>query len=343
MKDDECFSRRRFLGSTLALSAVGLFNSPTRAASEPPPEIKRIRLINTLAACTAPQYIVEDLLHAQGFTEVQYVPFAPPAGTYTPMWLSGQIGEGIADFTMGGIAWWPSAIDSGAPLVVLAGIHAGCLELFGNGNVHSVRDLKGKRVAATEGGDDRLFISVLLSYVGIDPRRDVEWMMTPSFTEPLTMFVDGKVDAFLAFPPHPQELRARKIGHVILNTTIDRPWSQYFCCMFAGNRDFVRKYPIATKKVLRAFLEAADFCASDANRAARYMVNKGHVKDFEYAFALLTELPYNRWREADPEDTVRFHSLRLHELGMIKTTPQKIIGQGTDWRFLNELKKELKA
>jgi NitT/TauT family transport system substrate-binding protein len=35
--------------------------------------------------------------------------------------------------------------------------------------------------------------------------------------------------------------------------------------------------------------------------------------------------------------------LRSHEVGMIKSNPQKIIALGTDWRFLNELKKELKA
>ena len=40
---------------------------------------------------------------------------------------------------------------------------------------------------------------------------------------------------------------------------------------------------------------------------------------------------------------MRFHALRLHEIGMIKSTPQKILAQGTDWRFLSELKKELKA
>ena len=157
------------------------------------------------------------------------------------------------------------------------------------------------------------------------------------------LFVEGKVDAFLGFPPAPQELRAKKIGRVILNTTIDRPWSQYFCCMLAGNREFVRKYPVATKKVLRAYLKATDICANDPNRAARYMVDKGHVKDFKYALEVITELPYNRWREANPEDTLRFHALRLHEVGLIKTTPQKIIAQGTDWRFLNELKRELKA
>jgi len=28
---------------------------------------------------------------------------------------------------------------------------------------------------------------------------------------------------------------------------------------------------------------------------------------------------------------------------MIKSSPQKILAQGTDWRFFNELKKELKS
>jgi len=47
--------------------------------------------------------------------------------------------------------------------------------------------------------------------------------------------------------------------------------------------------------------------------------------------------------DADPEDTIRFYALRLHEVGMVKSSPQKIIADGTDWRFLNELKRELKA
>ena len=58
---------------------------------------------------------------------------------------------------------------------------------------------------------------------------------------------------------------------------------------------------------------------------------------------VLREIPDDRWRTYDPEDTVRFYALRLREAGMIRSTPQKIIAQGTDWRFLNELKKELKG
>ena len=49
------------------------------------------------------------------------------------------------------------------------------------------------------------------------------------------------------------------------------------------------------------------------------------------------------WREYDPEDTLRFYALRLHEAGMIKSSPNALLAEGTDWRFLNELKRELKA
>jgi NitT/TauT family transport system substrate-binding protein len=111
----------------------------------------------------------------------------------------------------------------------------------------------------------------------------------------------------------------------------------------AGRRDFVRKYPVATKRALRAILKAADICALEPERVGRFLVDEGYAERYDYALEAMKEIPYNRWRDYDPEDTVRFHSLRLHEAGMIKNGPQKIIAQGTDWRFLNELKKELKG
>ena len=57
----------------------------------------------------------------------------------------------------------------------------------------------------------------------------------------------------------------------------------------------------------------------------------------------MTDVPYNKWREYDPEDTIRFYALRLQEAGMIRSSPQKIIADGTDWRFLDELKREMKT
>ncbi len=56
----------------------------------------------------------------------------------------------------------------------------------------------------------------------------------------------------------------------------------------------------------------------------------------------MKELPYANWRNYDPADTLRFYALRLREAGMIKSPPQRIIAQSADWRFFNELKRELK-
>jgi len=163
--------------------------------------------------------------------------------------------------------------------------------------------------------------------------------------EAMRLLADGKIDGFWAAPPDVQEFRARKIGHVLVNSMMDRPWSQYFCCLVAANRDFVQKNPVATKRALRAILKSADVCAREPERSARFLVDKGYTKNYDLALEAMKEMgmAYGKWREYDPEDTVRFYALRLHEIGMVKSSPQKIIAQGTDWRFLKELKKELKA
>jgi NitT/TauT family transport system substrate-binding protein len=178
--------------------------------------------------------------------------------------------------------------------------------------------------------------------VGLDPRKDINWV-THLPAEAMQLLAEGKIDAFLGSPPEQQEFRAKHIGHVMVNGTLDRPWSQYFCCMVVGNGDFVQKHPVATKRALRAILKAADVCTREPERAARLLVDKGYTKNYDYALQALKEIPYGNWREHNPEDTVRFYALRLHEAGMIKSSPQKIIAEGTDWRFLNEIKKEMKG
>jgi NitT/TauT family transport system substrate-binding protein len=182
----------------------------------------------------------------------------------------------------------------------------------------------------------------MAAYVGLDPRQDINWVTHPR-AEAMQLLAEGKIDAYLGFPPDPQELRVKHIGHVIVNSALDRPWSQYFCCVVVGNRDFVQKHPVATKRALRAILKATDVCALQPDHAAHFLVDKGYTQRYDYALQTMQETPYNHWREYNPEDTVRFYALRLHEVGMIKSSPQKIIAEGTDWRFLNELKKELKG
>jgi len=287
--------------------------------------------------CTAPTRLAEELLRLEGFREVEYL------GSPTELGPN-LVAAGRADFTQWDVAGLIPMLDAGDPILILAGLHAGCQELFANDRVRTVRDLKGKRIAVSAmGNGDHIFISSILAYVGIDPKKEVTWITGSEVKGSMRLFTTGEVDAFMGFAPEPQDLRRQKIGHVIVNLLEDKPWSQYFCCIVAGNRDFVRANPVATKRVIRAILKGAEICANEPERAARYIVDKGFETRYEVGLEVLKSLPYARWRETDPEDTLRFHALRLHEVGMIKSSPQKLIAQGTDWRFLNELKKELKA
>jgi NitT/TauT family transport system substrate-binding protein len=336
------FSRRRFLGGMTLVGTAGLLGwHPRSTAAEPPPETTRLRLTKLPSTCRAPQWVAEELLVAEGFTEVHYVK-VQSGGKGADLTGSALVADQV-DLSMQFIGPSILQVDGGDPLVLLAGIQIGCFELFGSDRVRAIRDLKGKTVAAGPlGGSGHTFLASMAAYVGLKSPTDITWVDRPD-SETLQLFAEGRVDAMLASPPRAQEARARQLGHVVVNTMIDRPWSQYFCCLMAGHRDFVRRYPVATKRALRAILKATDLCAREPERVAQFLVDEGYAERYDYTLQALQEIPYNRWREYDPEDTVRFHALRLHEVGMVKTSPQKIIAQGTDWRFLNELKKELKG
>ena len=329
-------TRRRFLTTLSLAGTAGFLRTPTALAAEGALETTTVRFSSDAALCLAPQFVAEELLSAEGFTDIRYVHTSQP-GAADP------VARGDIDFDLN-VGWTMlPAIDAGGPITLLAGVHVGCYELFAKEGIRSIGELKGKTLGAQAAGPTRLGLPTLLAAsVGLDPAADIDWVTDPSL-KPLELFMRGKIDAFLAFPPEPQELRARHIGHVIVNTAVDRPWSQYFCCMLAANRRYVQKHPTATKRVVRAILKAADLCAAEPNRAAQRLVDAGVTSRYDYALQTVSELPYDKWREYDPEDAVRFYSLRLHEVGMIKSSPQKIIAEGTDWRFLNELKRELKA
>src|SRR6516165_682335 len=329
-------SRRCFL-TTVAVAAAGLLRAPPAPAAEEVLETTSVRFSKTPSICIAPQYVADELLRAEGFTDIRYVDL----GESTPR--AQAIAHGMVDFSANFVAPLIVAVASGEPITFLAGVHVGCFELFGNDSIRSIADLNGKSVGVPAlGSNQHIFLTAMAAHVGLDPVSDIHWVTDPSI-KPSDAFVQGKIDGFLGFPPEPQELRARNVRHVVVNSALDRPWSEYFCCMLAGNSDYVRKYPVATKRVVRAVLKSADLCATDPALVARRLVDGGFTDRYGDALQMLNELPYDKWREYDAEDTVRFYALRLHEAGMIKADPKKIIADTTDWRFLNDLKRELKG
>jgi NitT/TauT family transport system substrate-binding protein len=344
-------SRRDFLASVSAAGVAGALGARTSLADEPPPETTTIRIrvedapplvvsgIAENALCTAPLYITENLLRAEGFTDIRYVLVknGPP---YAQAFERREIDFGLR-FAPGAVRY----LDAGVPMTVLAGVHPGCFELFVHEPIRAISDLKGKKVGYNEGRGtaEELYVSIMAAHVGLDPQNDINWVTTDDVASPIELFIQGKIDAYLAFAPEFPELRARKLGHVIVDMAMDRPWSQYFCCMLVGHTDFVRQYPVATKRAMRAILKATDLCATEPERAARQLIEGGFAQHYDIALQTLTDVPYNVWRELDSEDSLRFYALWLHEFGEINATPNEIIAEGADWRFLDELKRELKA
>ena len=330
--------RDLLLAGACAASTALVWSVTTRLRAEepnPPPETTTIRLAKNQTICIAPQYVVSDLLSAEGITNVVYV--QSDGGVEQAK----AVANGDLDFTLHFSGPLLLQIDRGLRTTILAGIHVGCFELFAKEGIRSVADLKGRTVGiqALE-TSQHIFLSAMATLVGLNPVKDIEWVTSAS-VKPIELFAEGKIDAFLGFPPEPQRLRAQNIGHVIVNSAQDRPWSQYFCCMLAGNREFVRKNPMATKRVVRAMLRATDLCVSEPVLVAQRMVDRGFTARHDYAVQTLADVPYNRWRDYDPEDTIRFYALRLREAGMLKSSPAKIIADGADWRFLNEVRREL--
>jgi NitT/TauT family transport system substrate-binding protein len=326
-------TRRRLLTRVSVVGAGCFLRVPPALAAEGELETTTVRLVNDRSICIAPVLVAEELLRAEGFTDIRYVDTLAPD-------IPEALARGKVDFGLVVPPIFVRAIDGGEPITVLAGAHAGCFELFAREGIRSVADLKGKSVGLKFAPP--ALLALMAAHVGLDPERDLRWVTDPAL-KPMELFADGKIDAFLGFPPEPQELRVRHVGHVILNTSVDRPWSQYFCCMPAGNREYVRSHPVSTKRVLRAILKAADLCATEPARAAQRIVDGGFTGRYDFALETLSEVPYDKWRDYDAEDTIRFYALRMRDAGLIKASPQKIIADGTDWRFLNELKRELKA
>ena len=150
-------------------------DSPTTTPEivvDPPPETTTLRLQTFINSGPrfAPLYLAEQFLTAEGFTHVQYID--TPGGDATLQ----QIASGEIDIGMPFASDVVVAADAGDPLVVLAGIHNSAFVIFGNDQVQSLRDLRGKRIATY--GDKGIYFlyAALLAYVGIDVDTEVEFV-----------------------------------------------------------------------------------------------------------------------------------------------------------------------
>lgn len=345
--DTTAVSRRTILRSaagfgvativTPLLGACG--GDKARVASQGPTETPTIRIPKVALTAAIAQAVAAEFLKEEGFTEVQYVTLPRPEEIFS------RFASGEFDMTLLPANMVTARVDAGDPFVALAGVNAGCFQIVASNVVKTLSDCRDKRLASSGPGfPDDIFLSLTLRNVGIDMRKE-NTVITHPHDAAIQALTSGDIDVMVTYPPFVSRLRTSDAAHLILDANLDRPWSQYIFSLAVVHREYLTKNPAATKRALRALLRAADVVAKEPERAAQAARAQGFIPEPLYAPTLseLSLIPYNVWRTFDPADTVRFYALRLKEAGLITGTPDQILAKGTDFRFLGELKQELKG
>ena len=168
-------SRREFLAGLSLAGAAGVLGTRQSLADEGPPETTTLRLPLTSSICLAPVYIADDLLRAEGFTDIRRVPSS--GGFSFPQ----MAGRGEIDFGATFAASVVFHLDAGQPITALTGVHSGCYELFAHEPIRTVSDLKGRLVGIqTLSSSGHLYLAIMAAHVGLDPHKDITWVVPPS-------------------------------------------------------------------------------------------------------------------------------------------------------------------
>src|ERR1051325_11401411 len=177
-------TRRRFLATVSLGGTAALLRPPTVFAAEEKPETTSLRLAKMPDMCMAPQLVAQELLRQEGFSDLQYID--------TPNdQLAESVGSGKVDMSLAYVSQFLTKIDAGSPIVMVAGVMVGCIELFAQEGIRSVGELKGKKIGVRAlGSSPHGLISATLAHVGLDPKKDVEWVGDLQFVK---MFAEGKV------------------------------------------------------------------------------------------------------------------------------------------------------
>jgi NitT/TauT family transport system substrate-binding protein len=330
--------RRAFLGAAGATIAAacapeGAGSAVTAAPSVGPPETTAIRFSGP-APCDPWTWLVGDFLKEEGFTTVE----------------SGTGGVATNDIAVTYGNNYVASVDAGEPYIALGGTHVGCMELWALPGINSVRDLRGKRLVATKPDvlNDLIYglwVSLLTTF-GVDPSEVAFTFNTDTTKTPVDYFVEGRSDAVVAIGLGGAQLMAnpKNPGKQIFDTSVDKPWSQHFCCLLLAKREWAKANPNAAKRATRAVLRAIDYGAQDRQRAVTSAVDKklGVATNPAILFETIKALPYD-WRAYDPAESLRFYALRLADAKLLKKTPSQILADGTDFAFFRQMQKELKA
>jgi NitT/TauT family transport system substrate-binding protein len=298
----------------------------------PPPETTTIRL-GTLP-CDHPVMASEAFLQQEGFTRTEILAGRQLAG--------GRVDIDVA-FTVFDVA---QLLESGQRIVVFAGLHPGCVEIWAQPGIGSLQDLRGRTLVVqsrTLGNFAYSYPAIALKHSGVELNQ-VNWVVQPD-ANPVALFLEGKNDAVYAAQVGSAALHANPAnrGHVIHSQLMDRPWSVLPCCMIVAKQEWYSANPVAAKRTVRAILRAADAQTSSRADAVKRVTDRGLFggpANFENVLFAASMVPAN-WRDLDAERSLRFYGQLLADVGLLKVSVEDMV-RTIDSRILEELRVELR-
>jgi NitT/TauT family transport system substrate-binding protein len=307
---------------------------PTASPTLAPPETPSIRL--AAGACDSAIFGAERYLREEGFTDVKFTDVATATA----------ITAGNADI---GNAFPPqffNAVENGPKVVSLGGLHPGCVEIWAQPGIASVKELKGRTITVTAKALTNLqyaWLAITIKQAGVDP-KDVNFVVQADAN--LTqLYLDGKNDAVFVATTGAAALKANSAnkGHVIHSQVMDEPWKSTNCCFIMASETWYRANPIAAKRAMRAIYRTADTLPADRGDAAKLATDKGLFGGAP-ALANVREaanmVPLD-WRAYDLEKAVRYYAPLLTDVGLLKTSTDDLL-KAVDLKIFKELSTELK-
>ncbi len=320
-----------------ATAAAPTAAAPTAAATLPPPETTTIRL--TAGACDSAIFGAERYLREEGFTNVS---FGDGSGVST---IAG-IAAGSVDLGNTFPQGFFNSVESGAKVVSLGGLHPGCVEIWAQPGIASVKDLKGRSVTVTAKTLSNLqysYIAIAMKQAGVDP-KEVNWVVQAD-ADTLKLYLDGKSDAVFVATTGASALKKNPAnkGQIIYSQVMDEPWKSNNCCFIVASEAWYRANPIAAKRAMRAIYRTADALPTDRGDAAKLATDQG-LFGGAAAIANVREaanmVPLD-WRTYDLEKAVRFYVPLLTDVGVLKASTEDLL-KAIDLKIFKELSTELK-
>lgn len=217
------------------------------------------------------------------------------------------------------IMYFLKPIEQGLDVKMTGGIHRGCLRVQAStkGNIRTVKDLKGKKIGVPGMGTPPfIFANRVLGANGIDPARDVNWLVFPAGE--LGLALDrGEVDAVADSEPIGSMLIAQGKVRNIADQAMDPPYNTEYCCAVIVGGKFLKANPKTAAAATRALLKGAKWVETNPMAAAKISVERKYlassVEQNAVAISHLRYVPSVR----GAEEAVKLASEEMKRAGML--------------------------